>query len=60
MRYYREQRRLELQGGRTELVTRRSSKQLIDGSWLIDVSWETREVVEQVPERGPAQVDCSA
>lgn len=41
VRYYRVQRRLELRGGQTELVTLTLSKRLFDGRW------ETGEIVER-------------
>ena len=44
VRNYRDEHRIELCGGRAEMVTRRISKQLVDGAWHVDV------VVERVPQ----------
>jgi hypothetical protein len=45
VRHYREQHRLVLRGGQTELVSSRISKRLIDGIWVKD---EAVERVRQV------------
>ena len=37
VRYYRPQRRVEIQNGRSQVVTRRISKRLVEGVWQQDV-----------------------